>query len=180
MGRIGFDLVRDWVGAVLYLEAPQMVEGGTRWSRDVTGWSKEVDKDRRVFKDFMREVRKDIKNILSILGSKNPVSGSASPLKLTEFGESISAKINGKEWAERLSQSEGLRSSLEGKSNYDIQEGCIQYAQLDLPTTDQELQILNQCAYDLGIEVAVVRRVLGIELRDALTEIIRENPTQRY
>ena len=104
-------------GAVLVFlwKLQNWVKGVARWSDDVNRWSDDVDKDRVVFKDFMREVRRDIKNILSILGSKDPASSSASPLKLTEFGESISTKINGKGVGQEALPKRGIADESRGK-----------------------------------------------------------------
>ena len=68
-----------------------------------------------------------------------------------------------------------LKDRLEGKSNYEIQESCIQYTASEMPITDEEKLTLQQCAYDHGVEELVVRRVLGIELRDKLMESMKEN-----
>ena len=57
-------------------------------------WQGEVDNDRNNFKEFIKEVRSDVKEILSRLPAK-PIS-SSSPIRLTELGERISKKIDAK------------------------------------------------------------------------------------
>ena len=51
-------------------------------------WKGKVDSDRTNFKDFMKEVRDDIKTILSRL--QTPEATRSSPLRLTDFGKDLS------------------------------------------------------------------------------------------
>ena len=58
-------------------------------------WTGEVNSDRDRFNKFIKEVRDDIKTILSRI-PPSVVVGS-SPLRLTELGEKISKEIHAKE-----------------------------------------------------------------------------------
>ncbi len=89
---------------------------------------------------------------------------SGSPLRLTEFGEKLSREIKAKEWAAALAPA--LIKKCEDKVPYEVQQICIEYAKTELqPTTDEDTA-LKVCAYENGIEVEIVRKVSGIELRD--------------
>ena len=112
----------------------------------------------------MQEIRDDFK---TILGRLPPVSVTASsPLQLTDFGKSISKEIDAKEWAEELAS--GLVEQVRGSQRYEIQEFAKKYLQEELTPNDQQLIKLRQCAYKKGLELELVREVLGIELRDKL------------
>ena len=63
-------------------------------------WIGKVNSDRASFKDFMKEIRKDIKTILGRL-PPGPVTGS-SPLQLTDLGESISQTLEARNWQNEL------------------------------------------------------------------------------
>ena len=57
-------------------------------------WKGKVDNDRTSFKEFMSEVRADIKLILTRLPPTTTTS--ASPIRLTDLGEHISNSIDAK------------------------------------------------------------------------------------
>lgn len=61
-------------------------------------WYGEVNHDRKSFKEFMNEVRDDIKEILKRMPDPSPVQ-SKSPIQLTDFGENKSNTILAVDWA---------------------------------------------------------------------------------
>ncbi len=70
-------------------------------------WKGAVDADRIMFKEFMKEVREDIreinKNILGIFSQLDPpdfIDGK-SPLSLTEQGQKVSKELNAASWAKK-------------------------------------------------------------------------------
>lgn len=65
-------------------------------------WQGEVDGDRKRFNNFIEEIRKDIKNILSRL-PPSPTT-SASPIHLTQLGERISKNLDAESWAEKIAK----------------------------------------------------------------------------
>ena len=121
-------------------------------------------------RDDIRELRQDIKRLLSWQGS--PTVGGKSPLSLTEIGKKVSNELNMPDMAARLAPY--LKSRVEGMLPYDIQEFCFDYIrdEYQLPT-EYEAQI-KQCAYDNGLDCDDILDALAIVLRDKLLE---ENQT---
>ncbi len=128
-------------------------------------WYGKVNSDRGNFKEFMDEVRADIKKILGYVGPEAIVS--SSPLRLNDLGNKIAREINAQQWAEQIFPN--LEKDVSDKSPYEIQEFCFQYAQ-ELPPTPEQKLALHTAAYENGVDTSTVRRVLAIVLRDKLLE----------
>ena len=107
-------------------------------------WTGEVNSDRDRFNKFIKEVRDDIKTILSRI-PPSVVVGS-SPLRLTELGGKISKEIHAKEWAKEIAND--LIESVKNKQPYEIQETCIQYIDDDFDPDDDLNIKLNASAYE--------------------------------
>ena len=133
-------------------------------------WIGSVNSDRSRFGEFMKEVRDDIKEILSRLPSK--VTDTGSPIRLTELGEQIAKDIRAEEWAALLYES--LIPKVQGKTAYEVQELCLDYATSELKLSAAETRLVEQSAYENGVSVRSVRRVLGITLRDKILENQKE------
>ena len=129
-------------------------------------WQGGVDSDRTTFKDFIKEVRADVKEILDRLPVR-AVAGS-SPLRLTDLGKRISKKIDAKDLASKIAR--GLSSEVEGKSPYGIQEFCRDYVKKEKGNLfdDEQANLLEMCAYEEGVGLDQVYEVIAIELRDEL------------
>ena len=138
-------------------------------------WKGKVDADRRNFKEFMTEVRRDIrelrgdvKKIFDRLATPSSIITRRSPLRLTELGEAISKEIGGKALASRIATN--LGSWATDKDAYAIQEYSFEYVE-EFQYSDEERKTIRKSAYDNGLDVSVIRRVLAIELRDKLLKI---------
>ena len=137
-------------------------------------WIGAVNTDRRSLHAFMVEVRADIKEILRRLSDRQ-VSETASPLRLTEFGKTISKALEVERWA-RTTAAE-LRPSAEGKAEFEIFDLCVDYV-AQLIETDQEMfREMRSGAYQHGIGMEQVQRVYEIELRDALLAALGTPPS---
>lgn len=79
-------------------------------------WVGAVNADRRSFKEFMTEVRDDLKKVLSRLPPR--VYAGDSPIELTDLGRNISTRLNGKEWAEE--HATNLREKIKGREPYEV------------------------------------------------------------
>ena len=127
-------------------------------------WKGKVDSDRASFKEFMKEVRDDIKEILGRLPS--PTVTDASPLQLTDCGKSISERLGAADLARNLAPL--LRTQVEGKTPYEIQERCFDYVRHEYEPPEEVETRVKTCAYDHGIKRGQVLDVLAVELRDKL------------
>ena len=131
-------------------------------------WVGSVNSDRKSFKNFMEEVRRDIKEILERLPPKT-VTGS-SPLSLTELGKTISEHIDAQRIANELAGV--LSEDLQDKSYYDIQERCTDFITNEFKPSPAQDKIIRESAYEHGVKIEQVKDVIAIELRDAVIEIV--------
>ena len=130
-------------------------------------WKGKVDSDRASFKEFMTEVRNDIKELLR--RSSHTLAGS-SPLRLTNLGKSISERLDAPALAQCLAPL--LQERVEGKTPYEIQEMCFDYIRHQYNPPDEIDTLIKTCAYDNGIDRGQVVDVLAIELRDRLLGMV--------
>ena len=163
--------MEQWLNTpVIVIVVLAMMGGAVRLGR----WMGEVNTDRTNFKEFMREIRDDIKDIrqeISRIFGRLPPSSVAdgSPLRLTDLGESISASLEARDWAARTARE--LAAQVEGKLPYEIQDFCYEYVANFTPTPEQEVKI-RMSAYERGVDREQVMNVLVIELRDQLLELV--------
>ncbi len=131
----------------------------------VARWSQEVDSDRESFKEFMSHVRSQIDQILERLRGVTPVAERASPFRLNELGQKVSDSANAKDWASR--HLEEAKQTVEGRPPFEVQKFCFEFAS-EQNLTGEEKQIIQQVAFDNGLNLSHMMDVLGIELRDML------------
>ena len=125
-----------------------------------------VEPDRKDFREFIKEVRDDIKEILGRLPPSSVARGS--PLPLTDLGRRISETLSAREWAEETASA--IADRAQDKQPYEIQEFCFDYIKKEFsPAAELEARI-GMCAYENGIDRDEVLNVLAIELRDVLME----------
>lgn len=161
--------MEEWLGTPLIIVAVLAVVGfiggnGTFiWK--ASRWVAGVDNDRAGLQPFMEEIRKDIKEIFLRLPPV-PVSGN-SPLKLTDFGEKIAAKIEAPEWARELAPT--VAHEVAGKRPFEIDEFSQEFVITRLG--EQWEARVAGCAYDFGIKRDGVRDVLRVVLRDELIRL---------
>ena len=113
----------------------------------------------------MEEIRKDIKEIFLRLPPV-PVAGS-SPIKLTDFGEQIAAKIKASEWAQGLAPT--IVHEVAGKRPFEIDEFSEEFVTNKLG--EQWETRVAGCAYEFGIKRDGVHDVLRVVLRDELIRL---------
>ena len=161
----GTDFNPLWITVVIGVAAVLVLAGR---------WIGHVNADRSSFKEFIAEVRSDIKAILVKLSPA--VVSSGSPLRLTELGRKISAGVNAKEIAQGLVAV--VLPKVEGESAYDIQAYCFAFLD-DCDLLGPKIDEIKQCAFENGLEQSLVRRVIAVELRDLLlAELLGGGPDQ--
>ena len=158
------DIFIQWLNTPLILTVILIVLGVFT---SIGIWIGKVNSDRASFKDFMKEIRKDIKIILGRLPPR-PVTGS-SPLRLTDLGESISQTLEARHWAVRTA--EELQGRIQGMQPYEIQDFCSTYIKNEFTPDALQKARIKECAYEHGIESTSVLEVLMVELRDKLLEL---------
>lgn len=126
-------------------------------------WYGKVNSDRDTFKEFMKEIREKIDQILANL-PKTPITP-GSPLRLNELGEKVSEQTAASEWA--IEQSEDLYEQTAGFDAMQIQEHAFSHAK-SFEYPEEILSKMRASAFENGLKLDQIKDVLGIELRDAL------------
>lgn len=91
-----------------------------------------------------------------------------SPIRLSDFGESISEDVSAHAWAERVSET--VKTIVKDMDAYEIQVFCFEYVENNAEYSDEEQRTIRKIAYEQGVKAEDVRRVLAVELRDKLLE----------
>lgn len=109
-------------------------------------------------------------SVAAIKGAKilgrlpNPSVQGGSPLRLTEFGEEISQRLDARSWAAETA-SDLLPETL-GMQAFQVDEFCETYVRERL---DEEWSTkVGQCAYELGTPRDTILAALRVVLRDEL------------
>ena len=134
--------------------------------KDQASLKTSADSDRSILRDFMKEIREDIKKIFERLPS--PTLSGNSPLRLNTLGQSISGKLRGRTWAEQVAKQ--LVGTVQGKSPYEIQSQCFDFVEQAELEQSMRKAVLD-CAYENGISEDQVLDVLAIELRDIVLSL---------
>ncbi len=127
-------------------------------------WIGGVNSDRENFKEFIREVREDIKKILRRLPPRT-IEG-ASPLRLTELGRAISKELDAGKWAREVAPS----VQCDADDAFGIQQLSFEYAKQEDSFSPAMVRAIRKSAFEHGIEEEQVRQVLALELRDVLLQ----------
>ena len=106
---------------------------------------------------------------------------SSSPLKLTDYGTTISEKVGADQIADHYAQQ--LLGSVESLNPYQVQEYCFKYCEINLMSDlkdecKQSYENIYSVAYEDGIELNKITRVIAIKLRDAIFSI--QGTSQKY
>ena len=124
-------------------------------------WVGALNSDRKAFKTFMDEVRRDIKELLSRTATQVAVGRSA--LKLTDLGQEIASEVDADAIAADMAPA--VLREVQGMSLYDLQEHCLSYVEAhDLPDA-VEIRVKDS-ACNNELTHRQVLRVIGIVLRD--------------
>ena len=142
-------------------------------------WVANVNIDRKNFKEFMVEIKNQMMNVhnqvtnvqnqMNVLVEKfdkvesRSLIESDSPLQLTELGQKISEEVGAEQWAEN--EFPALLEKAEGKDPFEIQTMSFNHVgNSDL--SEEMLSKMRSSAFENGLELGGIRRVLGIVLRD--------------
>ena len=180
-----------WIGV---LSSVSVMVGTIFWLGQWKGrvdadWSalrKDIDSDRSTVREFMAEIRADIKRIhaditrihaditrnraditrlFERLPPPEPVA-SGSPLRLTTLGQSMSDELGVSAWATETAPN--LLHRAQGMTAYKVQEMCFEYARNEWKPSDEWDARIDACACSRGMERKSVLDVFAVELRDRL------------
>lgn len=141
-------------------------ELGKRTERVETRLGERITRVETRLTDALREFMRDVKTAL--VRAPSPVDRSESPIRLTDLGQAISTELNASDWADRTAAVVSVE--VEGNEPYEIQDFCFRYVATHEYPNDEQREI-RRAAYQHGLPVEQVLRVLAIELRDKLLTI---------
>ena len=141
-------------------------------------WAGRVMTKQSTFSEFMKEMKGEIKeisaNVVRILTRLDRIDrdviASESPLRLTDIGERVADALEADDWAEKIA--EDVYHQVQGKRKYEIQIFSFEYAKDEDNFSREELELIQEIAYDHGMTEYKVRRVLGIKIRDKLLSML--------
>lgn len=116
-----------------------------------------------------------IKVNVAVLASGKSVDTTASPLRLTEFGKSIYDAVGGKNWAR--AEANLYTDQFGGKQPYDVQKFAFGHVYEFQPSEEMSAK-MKDYAYENGIAIDLVLRVLAIDLRDAMLDNLGMDPPE--
>ena len=126
-------------------------------------------------RDGLAEVRKDIKKILERLASTPPAVQQSSPVRLSSFGEKISAEVSARAWAD--DHASRLTAEVSGKEDFEVFETCVAHVAEQFDKDESLQRTIRAAAYELGTDTEQVRKVYEVELRDRLLSRRSESPS---
>ena len=149
--------------AILY-----MVWKGARWTarvdsdigtlkRDVGTLKRDVDALKGIFKDFLQTLDK-------LLPLVSPSLERGSPLRLSEYGESVVASIGAEDWVEPVALK--LQDEVKGMRPYQVERFCQSNIEDYLSGTMRTS--IDEAIYEFGLSRHEMRTMLWIMLRDRL------------
>lgn len=120
--------------------------------------------------DKIINILDEIKEIFKRLPPE-PLEQSTSPISLTDYGRKLSLKIDASDIAEIQITRVAEKAKASHFNAYQIQEYCFDYAKQklleELKETQEDLyQKIHEVAYEEGINVEGLTRVIALELRD--------------
>jgi len=142
----------------------------------VARWSQRVDADRDSFKEFMSHVRSQIDEILERLQGVTPVAERASQIRLNELGQKVSDSAKARDWASR--NLEEAKRRVEGRPPFEVQKFCFEFAS-EQNLTGEEKQVIQQVAFDNGLNWRPIRSCVGTLQRRKRLEPCQDSECER-
>ena len=114
--------------------------------------------------ECIKVIGEDIKKILLRLPQMTFVG--QSPVRLTEFGEKISAEIKAKEWV--FKHALNLKTEIYGSREFEVFEKSLAYVVEQMDKDNEFSQAIRETAYQHGVDLEQIWKIYAIELRDYL------------
>ena len=143
---------------------------GRRTSRVEARLEKRIERTEKRTGSRLERMEGRLIDAIRSLAPGGAVAKRVSPVVLTDLGKTISVSLNAEEWAGKLAAS---LMDAAGEQDYEIQDFAFEYVE-DMYFTDEQQGQIRQAAYEHGLSGYSVRRVLAIELRDALLALRKE------
>ncbi|MCY3826306.1 MAG: hypothetical protein OXG10_02835 [Candidatus Dadabacteria bacterium] len=137
----------------------------------VGGWHNSVNTDRENFKEFMEEVRKDLKELIKKVSVISGTLDAKSPVELNKTGQTISKELNVPSWARETAPD--FVAQLKGKQPYQIQEFSFDCVKGSKSILTESIEIQAEiAAYEHGLVKSDILDVFAVELRNELLRLL--------
>lgn len=138
-----------------------------RWTANVDAARKGWERVAKTIDDKLDTIQSRIDDLFTVFGRQ--AVRAESPVRLTEFGQELSKKLNATAWAVRTADS--VQGEVEDKEAWEIHDFCFAYSKERL-SKDRERDV-KRVAYEAGVDDVQARNVLAVELRDQLLNLLR-------
>lgn len=163
----------DWNNPLIFIVVG-LAALGAIWK--LGNWMGRQDEFSKTVGKSIETIQSDIKKIFRVLSEGKTIE-SSSPLRLTDLGKSISKFLDAAAWAERIADE--IVENVQDKNPYGIQTYCFELVKKDEFLSEETRKKVEDAAYNNGIEIDKVERVLAIELRDVLLKRLElESPKE--
>ena len=122
---------------------------------------------------FMKDIGKKVDKLLNRL--PEPTTAPGSPRKLTDFGAGIAREVKAFHWAKTVSRRHA--AEVRGKTPYEIDELSKKFVTDTFERSASFTQRLSHCAYEHGIEISEVIKVVEVVLREEFLSMLDKGPT---
>ena len=136
-------------------------------------WVGRVNSDRAIIKEFIKEVRKEFKEIKEVIyRATGKTVKASSPRTLTDLGKHVSEEFNAKKVVSVLSST--LKNNINEMLPYEIEEYCFKHIREEFKPSKEQDMLIKSIAYNNGISYDEVLMVLAIEMRDMMLGLAKE------
>lgn len=140
-------------------------------------WYGSVNTKQTNFDKFMAEVGNDLKEIHDDIkrifqAMPRPAAEGQSPVKLTDFGQTISEWASVADWAK--DQAGSLVENARGKEEFEIFEDCGAHINHMFKHNLEFQKRVRAAAYQHATDVNNVKTVYQVELRDRILDLIEQ------
>ena len=154
----------DWNNPLIFIVLG-LAALGAIWK--LGNWMGGKDEFARTVGGSIETIQTDIKRIFRLLSEGDTVE-SSSPLRLTDLGRTISGFLEAGNWARTTAEKVASEIPKSEVHPYGIQSYCFEYVKRVDTISESLRRKVQEAAFNNGIEINKVERVLAIELRDVL------------
>ena len=141
-----------------------------RWVGKVDSETSGVREFAQEIRDNLREMRTHINDIFSRLPPPRTVE-TGSPVRLSEFGRQVAAKLQADEWASQAAPT--LAKDVAGKQPFEIDDFSRTYVADELLPDSAWKDRIAECSYEFGIDWVGVLAVMQVMLRDEILRVLK-------
>ena len=157
----------EWTGTAAIIIIAVIAVVGTVFY--IGRWTGTVNTDRSTFREFMDEVKSDIKEVKADIKGifarlPSALDEGKSPRSLTELGKKAAVVLGAEKWADDVVAK--TWQSYRGLEEFEIYEKAREY--VDRSLTLEMQRLVAKTAYEFALDKDSMERVLAIVLRDTI------------